>query len=292
MAYNIYMIDPNTPVTLSGSHEFEMLSNITKETYRISISLPYGYDITESNKWPINNSPARWPTVYLLDADYHFGIVSDIVRTMPWSGRVREAIVIGVGYPLQGSAIQSMWNTTWKRSYDFTPVQDVNAEKLIENLCHKPVITGGADKFLDFLSAELIPKIDSMYRTDQAFRILVGHSLSGLFGTYVLLNRSDLFNSYVIGSPSLWYANEYIFDIEKLRATSENNLGGRVMLTAGGDEETIGTPNTSTTIRFAANLESRRYKELQIRRKIFEGLNHCEVIAPGFQAGLAWALQR
>jgi hypothetical protein len=44
--------------------------------------------------------------------------------------------------------------------------------------------------------------------------------------------------------------------------------------------------------RFAAMLEKRQYQGLTLVKRIFADENHCEVIAPGFQAGLKWALEK
>lgn len=64
--------------------------------------------------------------------------------------------------------------------------------------------SGGADKFLDFIQTELVPEIDKRYAT-QPYRILVGHSLGGLFATHALIARPGLFNACIASSPSLWW---------------------------------------------------------------------------------------
>jgi hypothetical protein len=48
----------------------------------------------------------------------------------------------------------------------------------------------------------------------------------------------------------------------------------------------------SETVRFGAILESRKYKGLTLVKRIFTDENHCEVITPGFQAGLKMALEK
>jgi hypothetical protein len=45
-------------------------------------------------------------------------------------------------------------------------------------------------------------------------------------------------------------------------------------------------------VRFGAILKSRKYKGLSLVTQIFANENHCEVIAPGFQAGLKMALKQ
>lgn len=76
----------------------------------------------------------------------------------------------------------------------FTPTQDKQNRW----------ISGQADDYLSFLKNELIPKINQSYRTS-GYKILAGHSLGGLFGTYVLQQSPELFDAYHLFSPSLWW---------------------------------------------------------------------------------------
>ena len=66
---------------------------------------------------------------------------------------------------------------------------------------------GGADKFLKFISSELVPYIDSTYPADSE-RSIIGHSAGGLFAIYALENEPDLFNSFICIDPSLWYDDQ------------------------------------------------------------------------------------
>ena len=58
-----------------------------------------------------------------------------------------------------------------------------------------------SQKFLSFLENEIIPFVKSNYRTLN-YKILVGHSLGGLFAINTLLNKPDLFNAIVAASPA------------------------------------------------------------------------------------------
>src|SRR5690606_13046032 len=61
---------------------------------------------------------------------------------------------------------------------------------------------GGADRFLRMLREELIPWVDANYRTN-SYKILVGHSLGGLFTINTLITEPDAFDAYVAISPNL-----------------------------------------------------------------------------------------
>lgn len=58
----------------------------------------------------------------------------------------------------------------------------------------------GADKFLDFLTSELIELIEKNYKVKN--RILFGHSLGGGFTMYSMINKPNYFNSYIALSPT------------------------------------------------------------------------------------------
>ena len=59
-----------------------------------------------------------------------------------------------------------------------------------------------ANKFLEFLTNEVLPYMDSNYRVAN-FRVLHGHSNGGQFATYAMLKRPDLFHGVIAASPSM-----------------------------------------------------------------------------------------
>ncbi|WP_110688306.1 alpha/beta hydrolase-fold protein, partial [Salegentibacter sediminis] len=66
--------------------------------------------------------------------------------------------------------------------------------------------SGNADNFFAFVSTEIIPFIDSNYRTLNN-KIAVGHSLSASFILDSFLKNPNLFNAYLAISPNLAYDN-------------------------------------------------------------------------------------
>lgn len=55
-------------------------------------------------------------------------------------------------------------------------------------------------KYSEFIEKELIPFIDSTYRTN-SYRLLAGHSSAGFHATQIYSDSPDLFDSYIVGSP-------------------------------------------------------------------------------------------
>lgn len=82
------------------------------------------------------------------------------------------------------------------RNKDFLPVN-----KFKENSEELTGQQGSADKFLNFLSSELVPFVDTKYKTLPK-RIAIGHSNGGTFITHSFLEKPDLFDAYIAIDPS------------------------------------------------------------------------------------------
>src|SRR5688572_9671100 len=94
-------------VTVLGSEMRMMESKHSGRSYRITISLPLGYSATHGESWPFNNTPDKWPVVYVLDGNWYSGMVTEIIRPMAWCGSTTDAIVVGIGYPESNDPIES-----------------------------------------------------------------------------------------------------------------------------------------------------------------------------------------
>lgn len=135
---------------------------------------------------------AHFPVIYLLDGSAHedFVHIVGIVQFMNMMGMWPPSIVVGIA------------NVDRRR--DFTFPTTVAADK------EKYPTTGGSEKFIGFLENDLQPFIESNYRTNK-HKTLIGQSLGGLLATEVLLQHHQLFDRYLIVSPSLWWdAESYI----------------------------------------------------------------------------------
>jgi predicted alpha/beta superfamily hydrolase len=124
----------------------------------------------------------RYPVLYLTDGDAHILHTSATVEFLARNGRMPEMIVVGI--------------TNTDRTRDLTPTQAFDDAQT-----NPPRKSGGADKFLKFIETELVPLVESRYRT-QPYRIFAGHSLGGLFAVHAMLARPDLFNALIADRPS------------------------------------------------------------------------------------------
>lgn len=267
-------------------------STHTGRTYRVTVCLPYAYARPDVTDWPFANPPRTWPVVYLLDANWFCGMVTDIIRTMAWDDRTTDAIVVGIGYPEDLDPQESWREAVARRAADFTPVSDEAYEKGNSNLTKRSSSTGDADRFHKFIKDELISLIEKEYQAEPSKRVLVGHSLGGTFGAFALFQEPELFQTYIIGSPFLGYGDKFLWKQEEEFFQKQKRLKARVYLSVGELEEKVDDPTLSDALRFAAVIESRKYEGLTMVKQLFTNLNHCEVLAPGFQAGLLWALRK
>ena len=72
---------------------FDMSSRDTGADHRIHVFIP-----------PETRPDARLPVVYLLDADGHFPLFTEIVRVLIDAGDIPPVAVVGIGYPVQSMA--------------------------------------------------------------------------------------------------------------------------------------------------------------------------------------------
>jgi predicted alpha/beta superfamily hydrolase len=191
-----------------------------------------------------------------------------------------ELIVIGIGYPTL-----TYKETLGYRSRDYTPTEDpawlerfIQARSLTEAYG-----TGGAQNFLSFIQEELMPFIQSNYPVDPDDKTMGGSSLSGLFGLYSLFKEPEIFNKYMIGSPSLWWDDEVLFSFERAYADEHDDLPARVFMSIGGleDESVIRLMQHIVEI-----LQQRDYPSLELTSHIFEGETHLSVPAAAISRGL------
>lgn len=280
------------PVTILGSELRLMDSRHTGRAYRITVSLPLGYAASPGEVWPFDKIPDQWPVVYVLDANWYFGMVTDIIRPMAWCGSTTDAIVVGIGYAEDNDPIAAFRESFTRRDADLTPVRDSDVEKSMSEQHQRPVPNGDAANFLKFIRDELMPRVESDYRADPARRILVGHSYGGLFGVFALFEAPDLFDTLIIGSPTLTYGKRFMFQREQDFAKEHKKLPAKVYLYVGEYEEDLNDTTVTDTLRLAAILQGRKYEGFSLVKHVFLDQNHCEVVAPGFQAGLKFALKQ
>jgi predicted alpha/beta superfamily hydrolase len=244
----------------------EVLSFASKDgshRLRLLIGLPRNY-ATRSQ---------RFPVIYLLDADFSFALAQDIQRHSTDRGQEKEAIVVGIAYPGADTDIKTYERT---RTQDYTPthVPDGGYGPDIQAL------SGGAPKFLRLLSDELLPYIDSNFRTDPAQRMIVGHSFGALFATYAMFAKPGLFRDYLIVSPSLWYDNRMMFGAAKAYIATHKGLPANVFYAVGSLERNSEHAMVGDLQDWCAMLDAAKLAGYKSTMLVFDGDTH-ESVFPG-----------
>jgi len=189
--------------------QYIIKSNILQEDRPIIISLPIGYE----------NNKDTYPVLYLLDGLGNIKHQVGTVELLTESGIVPPMIIV---------AIESL-----DRARDLTP-SNAGEDNYIGTKAGIPQ-SGGAPEFLEFLEKELIPFVESNFRT-HPYRLLEGHSFGGLFCTYTLMNKSELFNSFIVQAPALWWNKEEMTEQAKDFFKSNDSLDISAYFGAGGAE--------------------------------------------------------
>ena len=251
---------------INQKQEHVIKSTINGTTYYLSVSLPMHYSKTDTTHYPV---------LYLLDGGLAFPIVHAARTSFDLFGELEDVIIIAIEYEWEQS-LKPWMSTRWK---DYTPSKD---EKMDANpvylkmfdLQPGALLSGGAPVFLNVLKKEIIPFIDKQYKTTKD-RGISGHSLGGLFAGYCMLTAPDLFQRYGINSPSFWWNNKELFNVEKSFSEKNTSLPARVFMSVGSLESNSMTPVMTA---FADSLRSRNYKGLNLTAHIFEDENHMSVV--------------
>ena len=167
----------------TGVTPLKINSTVLGEERIVLVRTPQGYEANAQH----------YPVIYMTDGDSHIAHTSSTIEFLARNDRLPEMIVVAI------------LNTD--RTRDLTPTKWMETQPGSTTLQFPT--SGGADKFLKFIETELIPRIESQYRT-QPYRIFAGHSLGGLFAIHAMMSRPELFNSYIAVSPSLQWDNQVL----------------------------------------------------------------------------------
>lgn len=206
----------------------------------------------------------RFPVLYMTDGDAHIQHTSGTVSFLAGNARMPEMIVVGI--------------TNTDRTRDLTPT---HVERLPGNPNVQFPTSGGADKFLKFIETELIPQIESKYRT-QPYRALAGHSLGGLFAVHAMLVRPELFNSYIAVSPSLQWDNFMMIDRAKEFFKNRKEFDRTLFTSLGNEPGDIG----DAFGMFRDELQRQQVKGFVWEAVRYDDEDHGSVVLRSHYAGL------
>ena len=116
----------------------------------------------------------------------------------------------------------------------------------------------------------------------------MGMSLGGIFTLYAMFTRPAAFKRYIALSPSIYWAERRILEMETGHAASGKDLPATLFLSMGGLEEghDIDCAMVSNLYAFEARLRARRYPGLEMKAHVFEGETHMSVYAAAIARGI------
>jgi predicted alpha/beta superfamily hydrolase len=249
----------NQTDSVTNGQTVEIPSKNLKQSRSLTISKPEGYE----------NGTNAYPVLYLLDGESNFEYTAPIVHYLADNERIPEMIVV---------AIHS--GDTARRNHDLT----TPSQSEVDNRFSPG--NGGADAFLSFISDELIPYVEKNYRT-RPYRILVGHSLGGLFAIHTLMEKPKLFNAYIAIDPTVSWNNgdeivrarQFLSNVQELQAdvfVSAANAFGR---TEPGIKDLV------------AALDANRARGFRWNFEWMKDENHLTIPLPSIYSGLNWTFE-
>ena len=170
---------PNDPIPI---HEtFNIQSTQVGEERIINVWIPENYSSIKDS----------FPVMYMADGGINedFPHIANTLSKLLKDGKINPIILVGIE------------NTQRKR--DLTGFTDVDKDKEIA-----PIV-GGSEKFRAFIKEELVPEINSRYRTTNK-KSIIGESAAGLFVMETFFLAPEMFDNYIAFDPSLWWNNHYL----------------------------------------------------------------------------------
>lgn len=233
----------------------DIYSEILGETRTFHIGLPDSYHTAKDHSFPV---------MILLDGYTHFKTTTGIVHFMGadrvGNNMVPEMIVVAID------------NVDRERDFTVTKIKTV-----------RPNTMGGGRDFLAFIEKELIPYIDTTYRTE-AYRILTGHSLGGLLAINAYADSASIFDTFISIDPSIWWDEQMITD--RVNAVSSASFRKKLYLATANQGAANFERNKKRHDTFYTLLKERSDAPEHVRIKYFEEEDHRSVPLKAIYEGL------
>lgn len=173
---------------------FELQSQITKYNYTIRIKSP-------------SKNAEEQPIYFILDGLWYYPYIETMVNRQSANSprtKINDAWIVSIEH---GEDIRE------RRFLDFTPKAE--SYEYPTRFKTAPIREhGGAAEFHLFLKNELMPALEK-HQLPKTKKILFGHSLSALYTCYEALLEDCLFDGGIAISPSLWWNNHQLLNIQK-----------------------------------------------------------------------------
>lgn len=233
-------------------------SKFTTQEQEVWVTVPDGYDTLRN-----------LPVIIYLDADGLSQLISPFAHYLsrPFDRSIPPVMTIGIRSK----------SPSWRRKY-FVPYNKGDTISRADN--------DRADDMLAFIEQEMLPLIMEKYKAGNT-RVLVGHSLAGLFALYMMNKKPDLFDAYVVVSPS---PNRGLLTDGILSAILKNGQSCKKYLhfsVSGNDLEGF----EGSAVKANRMLQSSDTGLLKWRYKYYEDYNHWTVVPPAIYDAMVWCFR-
>ena len=245
---------------------FAFASHSVGDTFQVYVAVPDQYG---------GDAGAHYPVVYLLDANWNFQAVRDVIGSLVSQGEMQPVILVSM-CPIQ--ALQDGYTGT-------APARCRDDSTAVP---YYPG-SGHAAAFAAFLRTESVPHIDATYRTRPTAddRALLGHSLAGLFTWYAALQLDDVIHKFIPASASLFWDDRVIFEYEAAYSREHRDLPAGVYSTVSTGE---GPNMVADRDQLVTMLRNRRYPSLVISTATYVGIQTRFQLRPRVPGGPGVAL--
>jgi len=225
-------------------------SKILNEERTLLIHLPKGY----------KNSTISYPVLYLLYGNHvttYFAEAVAILDRLGQTARIPEMILVGLK----------------------------NTDRYRDLLPKRP--DGGAtgiDNFIYFFEGELIPFVETYYRTKD-YRIIMGPQAGANFVFYTLFENPDLFDACLINNPFRWTGGRDLL-VQKSETFFQNNKQfNRFLFITYDDSDQLEIEGIKYIQHFSEMIKSANPEGFQFELNYIKGSD--EFVSPmGLRKGL------
>lgn len=248
-------LDPHLLQALGDVKYHELKPESLGRSLHIFVDLPENY----------HESDQSYPTIYLLDGGDTFPLMAAHHHYLRFGDESPAAILVGISYGAdtfrEGNYRQTDYTAPWEeRSF-----------------------WGGAAVFQSVLQDELLPLIESAYRSDPSRRVVFGHSLGGQFVLFNALTKPGLFYGHIASNPAV-HRNLPFF----LEWHGEGEIGaplGRVFVaSAEFDDPDI----RKATLAWVAHWQAVSPRPWMLETRTLPGQSHYSSTPEAFRLGIDW----
>jgi predicted alpha/beta superfamily hydrolase len=200
-------------------------SAILQQDRTLNVYLPDGYS---------PDSARTYPVIYVLDgsANEDFPHLAGLAQYMNMYDLLPKSIVVGIA------------NVDRKQDFTF-PTRNDSDRAWVSN-------SGGSARFIRFLADEVQPFVNDHYKTSGK-RSIVGQSLGGLLATEILFKRPELFDDYILVSPSVWWDTGSLADSADAWTKAHATEPKRIFVAMASDDDMMQKEVDKVTAAFKAN---------------------------------------